>query len=416
MKSIISISLIGHFFQNDPGRDLSWHNGIIDMKAPITLNQNASAGLNAHQAPWQRIILLTVLGYEGAGGLLGGALLTAAPDGRLMDMPVSIMHGTFRDFLIPGIILSGLGILNVFAFYSVFRRLASDWLIGGLALGGFIIWFVVEIAILQELHWLHLMWGLPVLIGWLALTPLIALRNATPMTAKILLGCGILSSAWYIAINIYVPLQYEGYDLLSLSVSELSAIGAPTRQLWVLLMILYPLAFGAFGWGVIQSAKSNRPLRIVGWLIVAYCAFNLYWPPMHQRGIQPSLTDTLHIAWAMITVLTMWVMMGFGAAAFGIRFRIYTILSIALHIIFGLLTGLDAPNIPTNGPTPLLGVWERINIAIFLIWVVVLALAILRKQRHPSQPAARSTELLTDKIDNEYANQQSVALEEQNAS
>jgi hypothetical protein len=45
------------------------------------------------QHRWQRITLLSVLGYEGAGALLGGSLLIAAPDGRVMDMPVDIMHG-----------------------------------------------------------------------------------------------------------------------------------------------------------------------------------------------------------------------------------------------------------------------------------------------------------------------------------
>lgn len=42
------------------------------------------------QRKWRRITLLTVLGYEGAGALLGGTLLVAKPDGRYMDMPVSL--------------------------------------------------------------------------------------------------------------------------------------------------------------------------------------------------------------------------------------------------------------------------------------------------------------------------------------
>lgn len=71
-----------------------------------------------NQPVWQRIILLTILGYEAAGALLGGILLIAAPDGRYMKMPVAIMHGVFNSFLIPGIILVGLGILNAFTFES----------------------------------------------------------------------------------------------------------------------------------------------------------------------------------------------------------------------------------------------------------------------------------------------------------
>jgi len=195
---------------------------------------------------------------------------------------------------------------------------------------------------------------------------------------RTLLVCGILSSIWYVVINIYVPMKYEGYSMSSLTVSELSAIGAPTRQLWVMLVILYPVLFGAFGWGVLMSAEGNRPLRVVGKLIIVYCAFNIYWPPMHQRGMEPTMTDTLHIVWAAVTVLFMMAMMGFGAAAFGMSFRFFTIASMATHILFGVLTGLEAPNIPYNGPTPWIGVWERINIAVFMLWVIVLAIVLFR--------------------------------------
>jgi hypothetical protein len=133
-------------------------------------------GQIVRQRKWQRIILLTVIGYEAAGALLGGFLLVAAPDGRLMDMPVNIMHGVFRDFLIPGLILFGLGILNTTAFFAVLLRTRADWLLAGLALGGLTVWFVVEIIILQELHWLHIMWGLPVVLGILVAIPLVSSR------------------------------------------------------------------------------------------------------------------------------------------------------------------------------------------------------------------------------------------------
>src|SRR5690349_1791563 len=97
------------------------------------------------QQQWQRIILLSVLGYEAAGGIAGGILLSMAPDGHLMDMPVDIMHNAFRDFFIPGIILLGMGILSTFSFVSVLRRTFADWLMAATALCGWVIWFTVEI-------------------------------------------------------------------------------------------------------------------------------------------------------------------------------------------------------------------------------------------------------------------------------
>ena len=129
------------------------------------------------QPRWQRITLLCILGYEAAGALSGGFLLALAPDGRIMDMPVEIMHGVFSNFLIPAIILTGLGILNTTAFIAVLRRNRIDWLLAGLGLGGLTIWFIVEIIILKEFHWLHAMWGMPVLVGDLVTLPLVLSRR-----------------------------------------------------------------------------------------------------------------------------------------------------------------------------------------------------------------------------------------------
>jgi len=71
---------------------------------------------------------------------------------------------------------------------------------------------------------------------------------------------------------------------------------------------------------------------------------------------------------------------GFGAAAFGKGFRLYSIASLVILVAFGALTFLDAPRIAANLPTPWVGIWERINIGVFLLWVVVLAVALLRVQ------------------------------------
>ena len=202
---------------------------------------------------------------------------------------------------------------------------------------------------------------------------------------KVLLICGILSSLYYIALNIFVPMLWKDYSCITQTVSELSAIGAPTRQLWVWLCMVYILLYAAFGWGVLKSAGNNRSLRIVGGLIIAYCVVNLYWPPMHLRETLASgggtLSDTLHIVWAMLAVLFMLVMMGFGAAASGKRFRFYTIATMVLQFVFGVLTGMESPNIAPNLPTPRIGLWERINIGVFMIWVLVLAMALLQREK-----------------------------------
>ena len=210
---------------------------------------------------------------------------------------------------------------------------------------------------------------------------------------KTLLTCGILSSLLYVAMNIVVPMRWEGYSSASRVISELSAIDAPSRPLWVVLGFVYGVLATAFGLGVWASASGNRPLRVVGALLIASGAISLApWPPMHQREVLAAgggtLTDTLHIVWSMVAVLFMMLAIGFGATAFGKRFRFYSIATLVLLVAFGVLTGIDAPRIDANLPTPWIGVWERINIGVYMLWVVVLATALLRR------PATASRGLL----------------------
>lgn len=202
---------------------------------------------------------------------------------------------------------------------------------------------------------------------------------------KILITCGIISSAYYFAINVIVPLQYEGYRSASQTVSELSAIGAPTRPLWVILVSVYSVLTLAFGWGIVRVARQNRYVHWIGILTIAYTIFGIFWPPMHTRETLAagggSLTDTLHIAWTAITIPLWLLIMGIAAKVFSKSFRFYTLATIVIQLFFGVLSGLDASNMEANLPTPWMGVWERISIAAYMIWVIVFAILLLQKER-----------------------------------
>jgi hypothetical protein len=207
-------------------------------------------------------------------------------------------------------------------------------------------------------------------------------------TTKLLLICGILSSLLYVGMNIFVPMQYKGYNSFTQTISELSAIGAPTRPLWVPLGIVYSLLITFFGWGIRQSATKNLKLRIAGNLLFAYGIIGQGWTfaPMHQREVLAAggatLSDTMHIlVMSPVSALFMMVSMGFAAAAFGKGFRFYSIATILLLLVFGALTGMDSPNVQANLPTPWLGVWERIMLGVFLLWAVVLAIILLRREK-----------------------------------
>jgi hypothetical protein len=201
------------------------------------------------------------------------------------------------------------------------------------------------------------------------------------MQRKLLLVAGIVSSIYYIELNIFIPFLFEGYDIASQTISELSAIGAPTRILWVVLAALYIVLFAAFGLGVLRSANGNRFIRISGILVIIYAVINVYWPPMQLRGNEPALTDTLHIVWASVTLLLMMLIMGSAMMGSSKKFRLYTIVTFAVFLVFGILTAMEAPGIPTNEPTPHIGIWERINIAAFMIWIIVYAKTLVARNK-----------------------------------
>jgi hypothetical protein len=203
------------------------------------------------------------------------------------------------------------------------------------------------------------------------------------MARKVLLACGIVSSLVYLSLDLAALLRYPGYDFFSQTISELSAIGAPSRSLIVALGSTYDVLLIAFGLGVWLSAGNERALRVAGALLIAAAVFGSFWPPMHMRGAGITRTDTLHILWTAGWLLLTMAAMGFAGAALGKRFLSYTIATIVVVLLFGALTGLQGPRIPANLPTPWAGITERINIGAFLLWIVVLAVELWPRQARP---------------------------------
>jgi hypothetical protein len=106
---------------------------------------------------------------------------------------------------------------------------------------------------------------------------------------------------------------------------------------------------------------------------------------MHMRDVIANgggtVTDTLHIALGMVSVVIMTVMMWFGAGSFDKRFRTFSFVILAVMLFFGVLTGMDSPGINAGTPTPWLGMWERASLGAFMVWTVVLSVKLLQRDR-----------------------------------
>src|SRR6266699_6808642 len=117
-------------------------------------------------------------------------------------------------------------------------------------------------------------------------------RSAS-IVREVLLACGVLSSLLYVATDVLGGMRYEGYSFTSQAISELAAIGAPSKPFVDPFFIAYDLVALAFGIGVLREAAGrNRALRIAAAMLIGYGAIGFTavavagpsFFAMHQRG------------------------------------------------------------------------------------------------------------------------------------
>ena len=199
------------------------------------------------------------------------------------------------------------------------------------------------------------------------------------MAMKALLACGILASLLYAVADALGAVAWPGYSHASQTVSELMAIGAPSRPLVLSLMTVRSLFLLAFALGVAWSAPGRWAVRLSAILLVADAVVGqttASFFPVPQRGATGS--SIMHVIGTGLELLAIILSMGFAAAAFGKRFRLYSIATIAILLVFGAVAGSGLSRIDAQLPTPWLGIIERINIYAYLLWMAVLAIVILR--------------------------------------
>ena len=224
------------------------------------------------------------------------------------------------------------------------------------------------------------------------------LRPSGRMVRKVLLALGIVGPLFYVATDIPVATRWEGYSYTDQTVSELFAIGAPTRPLAVPLMLTYGMLAIAFGLGIWISAGCKRALRVVAVGLIGKEVLGsvaTLFAPIHLREAlaagEGTATDTWHgilTVGVLSATCSLW---GSGATAFGKRFRLYSIATMLILVVFGVLTGLDQPQLEANLPTPWMGLRERIDIFATMLWIAVLAIVLLRAQvqQPPVMPVER---------------------------
>jgi hypothetical protein len=208
---------------------------------------------------------------------------------------------------------------------------------------------------------------------------------------KAVLACGIAAPIYYVVVNDLVAARlYPGYDPISRPVSELTATYAPSRPLRVPLLVIFDLLIIPFWIGVWRAARANRALRLTSGLMLGFRGLALLAFPFPMVADEVLGANTIHtIVWGVLTPLLMLAGIGASAAAFGKTFRLYAILTLVALVAFSVVAGVQAAQVNAGEPVRWFGVTERALIGVWLQWVAVLALILLRRTAdRPREPSA----------------------------
>lgn len=216
-------------------------------------------------------------------------------------------------------------------------------------------------------------------------------RKGPPTLDILLLSCGIAAPILYVLTDVLLAMRWEGYSYRDQTISELNAIGAPTRTLSIALGIAGYALLVAFGVGVWRAAAADRRLRVAAGGLIALGVLAWFGVPffsMHVREAEETLTDALHVAQLAVVGPLLLVIIGFGAAALGRRFRLYSAVTVVLMLGFGAWSGTYGADVADDLATPWVGVIERISVFSYQVWICVFAVTVLARSFGCTVPAS----------------------------
>lgn len=200
----------------------------------------------------------------------------------------------------------------------------------------------------------------------------------------------------YVLLGVLAPIAYAlaviiggattpGYSHVANAISELFSAGRHPHIIVLLLFATYNLGLLAFGAWAFLDRKAGYGklfraamalLAVIGLLGAATLFF-----PQDERGTTATFAGTMHIVLSAISsLLTMVAMLLAGLDYFRNKdkklFAYYSFASLAIVLISG---GISAASVASN--SPYLGLFERVTIGAFLLWVLLLSACMARPER-----------------------------------
>jgi hypothetical membrane protein len=191
---------------------------------------------------------------------------------------------------------------------------------------------------------------------------------------------GIIGPIVYIlAVFIGSALRHD-YSALYNAISELSMANVPNKLLMDILFGIYNLSIVIFGLGAymdskIDSKKYNAAaimLVIIGILGLLVLVFT-----QDPRGVPATIYGTLHILLsgitAALTIISI-ILVGLSFKEYP-NMKVFSRYSYATSILIFLSGGAGAASLANNGFYG--GLFERITIFLFMIWVIIFSYILL---------------------------------------
>ncbi|HYF79703.1 MAG TPA: DUF998 domain-containing protein [Symbiobacteriaceae bacterium] len=198
---------------------------------------------------------------------------------------------------------------------------------------------------------------------------------------KLTLACGILAPLVYVTTVIYGGAITPGYSHIAHAISSLVEAGAPLRWKIDPGFIVYNVLLLAFALGLLREfAAARRPGTLVGaalaLTVVPILSLLMYFFPQDPIGSTPTVAGGVHIALALgtavLTIVTM-LLTGAGARRYPPlqHLRRFAVANAAFVFVTG---GMSTAGMVMQ--SPIFGIFERMTIGGFELWVLVLALSL----------------------------------------
>ncbi len=203
---------------------------------------------------------------------------------------------------------------------------------------------------------------------------------------RALLSCGVFYALAYVLLNdVVAAALYPGYDRLDQAVSELSATAAPSKPFLQAMLPVFTFLLAGFATGIWRAAGPQRALRAAAVLVFGSTVVGVAWLffPMTSReamtvGAPMTANDVGHLVLSGLTVSLILAEMTLSAVALGRWFRLLAAASAGVLLTFGVLMSRLAPH-TAEGHTPLMGLYERIMLGGWLVWMATFALVLMRR-------------------------------------